>query len=194
MPTSDDALCPPTDAPEPTPRAAGKRSAGPGSLLSLDLASSHARLVPSEGETPAGETTEDLVTYWESLRRGRLFPSFLDLDPKRLEYQWPYAVLLRRTADPCLLDVEKVYGVSTVGGVALTRQSAFGSDDSSVTAIWTLDLGRKAVERRAPLEEIEYLTIRGRRGTYRGLALPLSPNDRDIDYVLTYIAEQPQRS
>ena len=122
--------------------------------------------------------------YWVSLLHGRAYPSIEDLDPANITDFGPYSVLLDFSAgieDPAIAFL----------GKSLREECGL---DHSVTHISQVP-GRSLLSRltdhylqiianRAPIGfEAEFVASRGTNTLYRGILMPFSSDDDQIDFI-----------
>lgn len=122
--------------------------------------------------------------YWAKLLGERQFPSIEDLDPENIEDFGPNSVLLDFTAgfeNPAM----------TFVGEALRTECALEPDVAHLDDVpgrsllsRLTDHFMQIVANKAPIGfEAEFVNQRGVTIMYRGILLPFSSNDTDIDFI-----------
>lgn len=132
---------------------------------------------PAWHRVPGEDDPAVVITWWSALKRGRAFPAPDDLDRAAIGAAWPAAVLLSDDG--------------AGGGIA--RATRLGDRDdvkggaveySAMLTEFLLAIGRTAIARGVPVEEVRDFPSAGGRATYRILALPLSAGGQAPDHVL----------
>ena len=132
---------------------------------------------PAPSHPVPGDDSVAVVAWWSALKRGRAFPAPADLDRAAIGAAWPEAVLLSGGGSGC--------GIARA--TRLGDRGAIGDGGVEYSAMLTeflLAIGRTAIARGAPVEEVREFPSAGRRATYRILALPLSAGGHAPDHVL----------
>jgi hypothetical protein len=130
---------------------------------------------PSGDRVPSDDDPATVIAWWSALKRGRAFPAPADLDRAVIGAAWPAAVLLS----------DDGAGGDIVRATRLGERDDLGAVDySAMLTEWLLAVGRTAIARGAPVEEVREFPSAGRRAAYRILALPLSAGGHAPDHVL----------
>lgn len=122
--------------------------------------------------------------FWASLLDNRQFPDIADLDPESLGDFGPYSVLLDFTHgadDPAIvyLGAELADECGTTGAIRALSQVPTRSLLSRIT-----DHYMQIIANQAPIGfEAEFVNQRGATILYRGILLPFSRNDDQIDHI-----------
>lgn len=141
-------------------------------------------------ETPLNVGTDErrmhvrAYNYWVSLLDGRAYPSIEDLDPANLDDFGPHSVLLdfsRGVENPAIAFL----------GHALRQECDMGGSVESVSDIPSRSLLSRLTDHylqiianRAPIGfEAEFVNGRGNNTMYRGILMPFSSDDDQIDFI-----------
>lgn len=122
--------------------------------------------------------------YWVSLLNGRAYPSIEDLDPGNMDDFGPHSVLLDFTGG---IDNPTIAFL----GHALRKECDLGSDVETVSDIPSRSLLSRLTDHylqiianRAPIGfEAEFVNGRGNNTMYRGILMPFSSDDDNIDFI-----------
>jgi hypothetical protein len=123
-----------------------------------------------------------LMEFWEARRQGRRFPALADIDPGAIADLWPSCFVLDTARHPS-------FPYFHYFGPALAQYSGvFLSGKSDWTAT-LLDKAvakyREALLRQEPvLIEDELTRFDGRRLLFRSVLLPLSDDQRSVNFLL----------
>lgn len=127
-----------------------------------------------------------LFRYWQSKRRGRLFPGRRDLDPVEFPYALGNIVLVEVLEGPRFR--YRLFGsnVAFRNGFDLTGQVL---DDRPPAEYrdFVLGLYRTVLAERKPLFPAGQWVLDGRLLSYEGALLPLAADGTAIDMLLTYV-------
>lgn len=132
---------------------------------------------PAPSHPVPGDDSVAVVAWWSALKRGRAFPAPVDLDHAAIGAAWPEAVLLS----------DGGVGGGIAHAMRLGGRGAFGDGGVEYSAMLTeflLAIGRTAIARGAPVEEVRDFPSADGRAAYRILALPLSAGGDVPDHVL----------
>ncbi len=122
---------------------------------------------------------EEIVIYWERLRRGRPFPVLADLDRGLVGNSWPGSLI-----------------VAFDGGAAMPRISRLGADDGAIeytpmVTDWILSRARHAARRAVKVDETQSFPIDGNAPRYRMLVLPFAMVQDVSDCALCHLCPAP---
>lgn len=125
-------------------------------------------------ELPA--RAEEIVVYWERLRRGRPFPPLTDVDRGLVGSSWPDSLIVAFEG----------------GDMAMPRISRLGATDGAIeytpmVTDWILTRARHAARRATKLDEVQSFPIEGDTPRYRLLLLPLAASNGASDCVLCHL-------
>jgi len=142
---------------------------------------------------PHGDTALAGLHYWEQLRRGRLLPSRVDIEPLDIASLLPQVYLVDITYDP--LDFRyRLIGTKIVEHSLADytgRSLRDLPEQSPPSEIWALF--NQAIEERRPVcTRIPYLHIPGR--FVEKLAAPLSSDGGRVDMLFGVIEFEPYRT
>lgn len=141
-------------------------------------------------ETPLNVGTDErrmhvrAYNYWVSLLNGRAYPAIEDLDPASMDDFGPHSVLLDFTGgieSPTIAFL----------GHALRQECDMGTNVESVSDIPSRSLLSRLTDHylqiianRAPIGfEAEFVNGRGNNTMYRGILMPFSSDDDNIDFI-----------
>ena len=118
---------------------------------------------------------EEIVVYWERLRRGRAVPPLAELDRSLVGNAWPDSLIVMFDRD-----------------AAMPRISRLGATDGAIeytpmVTDWILSRARQAVRRAAKLEEVQSFPLEGTSARYRLFLLPLGMGNGATDGVLCHL-------
>jgi hypothetical protein len=125
-------------------------------------------------EPPA--RAEEIVVYWERLRRGRPFPPLTDVDRVLVGSSWPDSLIVAFDG----------------GDMAMPRISRLGATDGAIeytpmVTDWILTRARHAARRSTKLDEVQSFPIEGDTPLYRLLLMPLGASNGASDCVLCHL-------
>lgn len=141
-------------------------------------------------ETPLNVGTDErrmhvrAYNYWVSLLDGRAYPAIEDLDPASMDDFGPHSVLLDFTSG---IDNPTIAFL----GHALRKECGLGSEVETVSEIPSRSLLSRLTDHylqiianRAPIGfEAEFVNGRGHNTMYRGILMPFSSDDDNIDFI-----------
>jgi hypothetical protein len=136
-------------------------------------------LIPGH-PVPGDDDSVAVIAWWSALKRGRAYPAPADLDRGAIGAAWPEAVLLSDGGS----------GGDIARATRLGGRGAFGNgavEHSAMLTEFLLAVGRTAIARGAPVEEVRDFPSAGGRAAYRILALPLSAGGDAPDHVLCHL-------
>jgi hypothetical protein len=119
---------------------------------------------------------EEIVVYWERLRRGRAFPHLADIDRAVVGSGWPDSLIVAFEA----------------GDGDMPRVSRLGANDGAIeytpmVTDWILTRARHAARRGMKLDEVQSFPLEGEVSRYRLLLLPLAVSSGASDCVLCHL-------
>jgi len=125
-------------------------------------------------EVPA--RAEEIVVYWERLRRGRPFPPLADVDRSMVGASWPDSLIVAFEG----------------GDMGMPRISRLGATDGAIeytpmVTDWILTRARHAARRSTKLDEVQSFPIEGDTPRYRLLLMPLGASNGASDCVLCHL-------
>lgn len=125
-------------------------------------------------EVPA--RAEEIMLYWERLRRGRPFPPLSDVDRGMVGASWPDSLIVAFEG----------------GDMGLPRISRLGATDGAIeytpmVTDWILTRARHAARRSTKLDEVQSFPIEGDTPRYRLLLMPLGASNGASDCVLCHL-------
>jgi hypothetical protein len=117
---------------------------------------------PKSDEPPP--RAEEIVLYWERLRRGRALPPLGELDRALVADAWPDSLIVVFDQD------------------ALPRISRLGATDGAIeytpmVTDWILTRARQAARRGTKLDEVQSFPLEGESARYRLFLLPFGPGE-----------------
>ena len=156
----------------PTPAPAPVAAPEKGGDITDDLAAS---IPPAIAPEPPPRA-EEIVVYWERLRRGRPFPPLSDVDRGLVGSSWPDSLIVAFEG----------------GDMAMPRISRLGATDGTIeytpmVTDWILTRARHAARRATKLDEVESFPIEGDTPRYRLLLMPLGSSNGASDCVLCHL-------
>jgi len=118
---------------------------------------------------------EEIVVYWERLRRGRPLPLIGELDRSLVGNAWPDSLIVLFDRD-----------------VAMPRISRLGANDGAIeytpmVTDWILSRARQVAKRAARHEEVQSFPLEGMSARYRLFLLPLGMGNGAGDGVLCHL-------
>jgi hypothetical protein len=127
---------------------------------------------------PANEPpprAEEIVVYWERLRRGRPFPNVAEIDRAVVGSGWPDSLIVAFEA----------------GDGGMPRVSRRGANNDSIeytpmVTDWILSRARHAAKRGIKLDEVQNFPMAG-EVSYRLLLLPLAVSSGASECVLCHL-------
>jgi hypothetical protein len=125
-------------------------------------------------EVPA--RAEEIVVYWERLRRGRPFPALTEVDRGLVGSSWPDSLIVAFEG----------------GNMAMPRISRLGETDGAIeytpmVTDWILTRARHAARRSTKLDEVQSFPMEGDTPHYRLLLMPLGASNGASDCVLCHL-------
>lgn len=135
-------------------------------------------VAPASAAAPAAEPPprpEEIVLYWERLRRGRPLPPLAELDRALVAKAWPDSLIV-------IFDDDS----------AMPRISRLGATDGAIeytpmVTDWILTRARLASRRGAKLDEMQTFPMNGESPRYRLFVLPLGLGSGAGDGVLCHL-------
>jgi hypothetical protein len=129
---------------------------------------------PAAAEPPP--RPEEIVVYWERLRRGRPLPPLADLDRALVGKGWPDSLIV-------IFDDE---------ATAMPRISRLGANDGAIeytpmVTDWILTRARQASRRATKLDEVQSFPLDGESPSYRLFLLPLGTGTGASEGVLCHL-------
>lgn len=118
---------------------------------------------------------EEIVVYWERLRRGRPFPNVAEIDRAVVGSGWPDSLIVAFEA----------------GDGGMPRVSRLGANNDSIeytpmVTDWILSRARHAAKRGIKLDEVQNFPMAG-EVSYRLLLLPLAVSSGASECVLCHL-------
>jgi hypothetical protein len=128
---------------------------------------------------PASEPpprAEEIVVYWERLRRGRPFPPLADIDRGVVANGWPDSLIVLFEPDHS----------------AMPRISRLGATNGAIeytpmVTDWILTRARQAASRATKLDEVQSFPMEDETPRYRLFLLPLGVGSGASDGVLCHL-------
>jgi len=116
---------------------------------------------PSAAVAEPPPRAEEIVVYWERLRRGRAVPPIAELDRSLVANAWPDSLIVMFDRD-----------------AAMPRISRLGATDGAIeytpmVTDWILSRARQAAKRATKLDEVQNFPLEGESARYRLFLLPL---------------------
>ncbi len=140
---------------------------------------------------PAIETDDDaiarLYAYWAGKRRGRAFPSRVDIDPMEFAYILGWVILVDVLRDPLRFKF-RIYGSELVNRMGFDLTGKYLSDHPSaefrahVEQQWG-----QVIDRGAAAHSRFDRWVDGRHMRFESLRLPLSSDGATIDMMLVAV-------
>jgi hypothetical protein len=134
---------------------------------------------PARASAPSIRT-DDILAYWEQLRRGRPFPALADLDRGLVGNSWPGSLIVAFEADGSMPRISRLGGAEE-DGIAYTP----------MVTDWILSRARHAVRRAAKLDEVQSFPMEGLAPRYRMLVLPFAMAGGASDCALCHLCPAP---
>jgi hypothetical protein len=145
----------------------------PGSSAAPEPAEAqHASEHPPEPSGPRG--ADDIIDYWDLLRRDRDIPAVDDIDRGLIAICWPNSVLLSFTAD-----TPKITRLGEPNGEI---------EYNAMVTDWILSRGKQSVKFADPMEEEKHFPVADGRARYRLLLLPFSGAGFKSEHVLCHLS------
>ena len=127
---------------------------------------------------PANEPpprAEEIVVYWERLRRGRAVPPIAELDRSLVGNAWPDSLIVMFDRD-----------------TGTPRISRLGATDGAIeytpmVTDWILTRARQAAKRLAKHEEVQSFPLQDESARYRLFLLPLGMGSGSTEGVLCHL-------
>jgi hypothetical protein len=137
-----------------------------------------APVAASAQRAPADEPpprAEEIVVYWERLRRGRPVPPIAELDRALVGNAWPGSLVVVFERD-----------------AAMPRISRLGATDGAIeytpmVTDWILSRARQAAKRAARHDEVQSFPLEGSSARYRLFLLPLGMGNGTTEGVLCHL-------
>ncbi|HUZ71671.1 MAG TPA: hypothetical protein VMU87_01690 [Stellaceae bacterium] len=131
---------------------------------------------PTARASASPARAEEIVLYWERLRRGRPFPALADLDRGLVGNSWPGSLIVAFDG----------------GDGSMPRISRLGVDDGAIeytpmVTDWILSRARHAARRAVKLDETQSFPMEGDAPRYRMLALPFTMGHDASDCALCHL-------
>jgi hypothetical protein len=151
---------------------------------------------PSPAAQPAAVAArtrqdETITAYWTRLSGSRPYPSISDLDAELIARAWPNSIMFHCRASSKALEPD----MSFLPRVDRTPAEFGRNNDSGLIALspmmlqWLVSLAGDAARNQRPVEETESFPSARRAVGYNAVALPLSTNRPEIDYVLCHVRQ-----
>lgn len=159
---------------------------GAASLLSVPIrrAKTHATA------SPAPKTARDLTEYWRQLRGRKRFPSPSDVHAPAAIAAAPPGQLMTCSIAGRLILVDKI--LATAPSAVGAGQDILGQGPHMTTVLdWLQQLGRKAARLGRPVEATEVFNVNDNVLICRGVVLPLSRDQRNVDQLLCHLQTEP---
>jgi hypothetical protein len=118
---------------------------------------------------------EEIVVYWERLRRGRPFPLVAEVDRGLVANAWPDSLIVLFERDMAMPRISRLG--ATNGAIEYT----------SMVTDWILTRARQASRRAAKLEEVQSFPLEGESARYKLFLLPLGAGNGGSDGVLCHL-------
>jgi hypothetical protein len=170
------ALPPPVEAAPPAaPEPAAAEIAAPAPAGLTPAASTLAASVPTIARSPR-RSADDLVAYWDGLKRIGNVPEFGDLDQGAVAASWRNSFLLS-------------FGASDPGG-KITRLGEITQDIEYTPMVidWILSLGRRVAAARTAVQEVQSFPLSFGMALCRSILLPLGSRDGKVTHVLCQLS------
>jgi hypothetical protein len=129
---------------------------------------------PASAEPPP--RSEEIVVYWERVRRGRPLPPLADIDRSLVANAWPDSLIVLFDQDPAAMP-----RISRLG------ESAGEIEYTPMVTDWILSRARHAAKRAARHDETQSFPIEGDVPRYRLFLLPLGSQSGGSEAVLCHL-------
>ena len=123
---------------------------------------------------------EEIVVYWERVRRGRSLPPLEDIDRSLVANAWPDSLIVLFDRDPSVMP-----RISRLGA------SAGAIEYTPMVTDWILTRARHAARRAARHDEVQSFPVEGDIPRYRLFLLPLGSPAGTSDAVLCHLCRMP---
>jgi hypothetical protein len=123
---------------------------------------------------------EEIIVYWERVRRGRSLPPLEDIDRSLVANAWPDSLIVLFDEDPSVMP-----RISRLGA------SAGAIEYTPMVTDWILSRARHAARRAARHDEVQSFPIEGDVPRYRLFLLPLGSPAGASDAVLCHLCRMP---
>jgi hypothetical protein len=123
---------------------------------------------------------EEIVVYWERVRRGRSLPPLEDIDRSLVANAWPDSLIVLFDQDPSVMP-----RISRLGA------SAGAIEYTPMVTDWILSRARHAARRAARHDEVQSFPVEGDVPRYRLFLLPLGSSAGASDAVLCHLCRMP---
>jgi len=161
----------------PKPTATGQQPAKP-------TASPAPVPVPDPGSS-APQQRDDMIGYWEEMRRGRPFAKSSDINLAKVAERWPGSLLLKIDPKSQRAELEKSFIMKLrTEQEKLGRRANGGALYAPMVLQWVLSLGSHVAKTGKPAQEQESFPLDGVDVSYNIWVVPLSDNQADVDHAL----------
>jgi len=123
---------------------------------------------------------EEIVVYWERMRRGRPLPPLDDIDRSLVANAWPDSLIV-------LFDQDS----SAMPRISRLGESAGLIEYTPMVTDWILTRARHAARRGARHDEVQSFPVEGDVQRYRLFLLPLAPTAGASEAVLCHLCRMP---
>jgi len=128
---------------------------------------------------------DDLIGYWEEVRRGRPFAKGADINLAKIAEKWPGSLLLKIDPKSHKAELEKSFIMRLrTEQEKLGRRANGGALYAPMVLQWVLSLGSHVAKTKRPLQEQESFPMDGVDVSYSICVVPLSENQADVDHAL----------
>lgn len=135
---------------------------------------------------------DDLLSYWAALRHGRIYPDRTNLQTEKIGKFWPNCLLVScdRTSGRMQLDYEFTKALRQVQARAEEDGSVTEKLDVNAMVIdWVFAQCQEVALSGRPNHASEIFPTHSGESNIRLIALPLSKDQRQIDYILCHLQE-----
>ncbi|HUK60265.1 MAG TPA: hypothetical protein VLV50_13625 [Stellaceae bacterium] len=131
--------------------------------------------VPRAAANEPPPRAEEIVVYWERLRRGRPVPPIAELDRALVGNAWPGSLIVLFERD-----------------AAMPRISRLGTTDGAIeftpmVTDWIMSSARQAAKRATKHDEVQSFPLEGASARYRLYLLPLATGNATTEGVLCHL-------
>jgi hypothetical protein len=123
---------------------------------------------------------EEIVVYWERVRRGRPLPLLADIDRSLVANAWPDSLIVLFDRDP-----------SAMPRISRLGASAGAIEYTPMVTDWILSRARHAARRAARHDEVQSFPVEGEVPRYRLFLLPLGAPAGASEAVLCHLCRMP---
>jgi PAS domain-containing protein len=127
--------------------------------------------------------TEHLISYWETLKGDRRFPSRGDIDPSVIPDLWQHSFLARISPGGREMSFERFGPLMSDDSGLTGDQAAALSHSTGMLIEWIRSLSRETYELGRPVIDSDTFVAESQEILYRCAVVPLSDDQLSINYL-----------